>query len=51
MTLALQILLANVLLAFLTAIAWYGWRTSKVTLHGAQEDMLRGFTRDWEKKL
>lgn len=37
------------LLICLSALIFWGWRTSKVTLHGAQEDMLRGFTKDWKR--
>ena len=49
MILVYKILLAATLLAFLYAIILCGWRASKITQRGAQEDMLKGCIKDWKR--
>lgn len=49
MILVYEVLLVVGLLAMLSAIIWSGWRTSKVTQRGAQEDMLTRFMRAFRR--
>lgn len=49
MILVYEILLAGGLLAMLSAIIFWGWRASRVTQRGAQEDFLKGCIKDWRR--
>lgn len=49
MILTLQILFVIILLAFAVWLIKWGWRKSKITQHGAQENMLKGFNKDWKE--